>query len=148
MRGASSRAWLRACVVTLEPVPEEIDAPFMRLWSADAAEEGAALEAGAMTGAGAVDEDALAELEELEAAAEFDLGEPIVERTPDPLDLGAVAIETLRLALDPYPRAKDAQFDGVIAGPPGAEPLTDEAIKPFGGLAALKARMEGEEPEQ
>lgn len=128
------------CVITLEPAPEIVDAPFVRLWSANPPEP----EDDA--GAAALDVEDLSE-EELEAlAASLDLDAPEIERTPDPVDLGAVAVETLILSLEPYPRAPGAAFEGLAVGPPGAEPLTDEAVKPFGGLAALKARMSEDGP--
>lgn len=57
------------------------------------------------------------------------------------IDLGEVAAEAVALAIDPYPRRPDAGFEGVIAAPEGVEPLTDEAARPFAGLASLKARL-------
>lgn len=69
------------------------------------------------------------------------------DEAPDPLgaviDFGEAAAEAAALAIDPYPRAPGAAFDGVLAGPPGEAPLTDEAVRPFAGLAALK-RADGE----
>ncbi|MCI4664949.1 MAG: DUF177 domain-containing protein [Neomegalonema sp.] len=135
------------CVVTLEPVPEEIDAPFVRLWSNDAPEEAAMLGDGASARAGAAPSGELDDAEDDLTATELDLDDLAVEQTPDPVDLGEVAIETLRLSLDPYPRVAGAAFDSLTAGPPGAEPLTDEAARPFAGLAALKARLGGESDE-
>ena len=44
-----------------------------------------------------------------------------------------------------FPRAEGAEDIDLTVQPPGAEPLSDEAVKPFAGLAALKARMEGGE---
>jgi uncharacterized metal-binding protein YceD (DUF177 family) len=58
----------------------------------------------------------------------------------DSIDLGEIAAETVALAIDPYPRHPDAQFDGAIVGPAGTQAMTDEAARPFAGLAALKAR--------
>jgi uncharacterized metal-binding protein YceD (DUF177 family) len=57
------------------------------------------------------------------------------------IDLGEIAAEAVALAIDPYPRHADADFASLIAGPAGAEPLTDEAARPFAGLAALKDRQ-------
>ena len=60
----------------------------------------------------------------------------------DSIDLGEIAAEAVALAIDPYPRHPDAEFASLIASPAGAEPLTDEAARPFAGLAALKARQQ------
>ncbi len=136
LEGRLTARLAQACVVTLEPAPEAIDAPVLRLWSADAETEDAALGLGAAVAAGDLGR---ADLDDL--AAELDLDAEVIEATPDPIDLGEVALETLRLALDPYPRAPGARFEGAVFGPPGAPPLTDEAARPFVGLAELKARM-------
>ncbi len=110
---------VQECVVTLDPVPARIDEPFLRRYEPGAAEE-----------------------------AEEAVIDPEAEDPPEPLghgiDLGLVAMETLALALDPYPRAPGAAFEPVIAAPEGVEPMTDEAAKPFAGLAALKSRLGGE----
>jgi uncharacterized metal-binding protein YceD (DUF177 family) len=65
--------------------------------------------------------------------------------TLDPLgaviDVGHVALEALELAIPLYPRAKGAELGAVSADPEGAEPINDDVIKPFAGLAdLLKAR--------
>lgn len=79
--------------------------------------------------------------------AEIDLTEidPDQEDDPDPyesaIDPGAVAVESLSLALDPYPRAPGAEISVSAVAGPGIEPLTDEDVKPFAGLAALKEKM-------
>ena len=43
----------------------------------------------------------------------------------------------LALALPLYPRAEGATFEGFVKGADGAEPFSDEKIKPFSGLADL-----------
>lgn len=116
------------CVVSLEPAPERIEEPFERLWRP------AATLAAAENAADAGD------LEEDWAAAQTLESLPEIEPTPDPIDLGPVLLETLALALAPYPRAPGARFDGLNHGPPGAAPLTDETAKPFAALEALRAR--------
>ncbi len=60
------------------------------------------------------------------------------------LDLAEPLTATLALGLDPYPRAAGAELGHRLAGPPGAEPLTDAAMRPFAGLAALKRKLEGD----
>ncbi|MEM7643772.1 MAG: DUF177 domain-containing protein [Pseudomonadota bacterium] len=83
-----------------------------------------------------------------------DIGEPTGDEMEMPeddgtepltavLDLGDILEEALALAIPAFPRAEGAEEIDLAAAPPGAEPLTDEAAKPFAGLAALKAKMEG-----
>ncbi len=72
---------------------------------------------------------------------EDDSAEPL----GDTIDLGRVLQEALALALPDYPRAKDADAADVQAAPPGTAPLQDDDLKPFAGLAGLKARMENDD---
>ncbi|UWQ17105.1 DUF177 domain-containing protein [Jannaschia sp. M317] len=65
-----------------------------------------------------------------------------VEPLPDVLDMGDLLEESLILSIPPFPRVDGAEDVDLSAAPPGAEPLTDEAVKPFAGLAALKAKMD------
>ena len=60
-----------------------------------------------------------------------DLPDPIVDGR---IDLGAIALEFLVLALDPYPKKPGVAFDGVVVGDD-----TPEATA-FAGLAHLKDR--------
>lgn len=96
---------VQACVVTLEPVAQHIDAPVYQRFSARAEEEEGE------------DEDPV---------------EPIVE---DAIEVGDVIVQNLALALDPYPRAPDAEF----------EEVDDEAGKPTGPFAALAALRDEDE---
>ena len=131
------------CVVTLEPVPALVDASFERLWSPQADESAGDVEA---AGGQVALFDAEAGPMSADAWRAAETGEepPEIERTPETIDPGAVALETFTLALDPYPRREGAAFQGATHGPPDAEPLTDEAARPFASLEALKARMETE----
>lgn len=104
------------CVVTLEPLPASVEAPFEALF----VPEGSRLSRRIEPGAGA----------EIDIDAEGpDMPEPFV---PPVLDIGAVAEEFLALALDPYPRAPDAE------APAGLAPDDGAAENPFAKLAALK----------
>lgn len=103
------------CVVTLEPVDETIDAPVRR----DYVHEWS----------GGVD---------LDPDADDD-----VEELGDVIDLGAVAIEELALALDPFPHAEGVERVEMRATPPGAQELDDDAVKPFAGLAELREKLTG-----
>ncbi|WP_281826768.1 YceD family protein [Jannaschia rubra] len=68
-----------------------------------------------------------------------------VEPLPALLDLGDVLEEALALAIPDFPRAEGAEDIDLTATPAGAEPLTDDAVKPFAGLAELRAKMERDE---
>jgi Large ribosomal RNA subunit accumulation protein YceD len=97
------------CVVTLEPLDNEIDEPIDLIF----APAGGADAHGAAGAAGEGGNDA----------------------TPEPLvgemvDLGAIATEFLLLAIDPYPRKPEAVFQ-----PPSD---AGDAAHPFAALAALK----------
>lgn len=104
----------QACIVTLAPVPSRIFEVVQRRFSADYADP-------------ATEEAEVPEDDSIEP-----LGEVI--------DLGAVMTEALALALPLYPRAPGAEFAGALAAEPGAAPLTDEAMRPFAGLAGLMGR--------
>ncbi|MBV0911907.1 YceD family protein [Anianabacter salinae] len=107
---------VQACVVTLDPVSTRIDEAVKRRYSANPPE--------------------------VPEATEVEMPEDdTVEPLPETLELGAVMREALALALPPFPRK-----DGI---PPvearftesGAEPLTDDDVKPFAGLAELRDKL-------
>jgi len=105
----------QTCVVTLEPlsneVEEEIDLLFMPQSAAAAATDG--------------EPDAQAE-------PKWDEPEPLVGGT---VDLGALATEFLLLGLDPYPRQPGAVFEAPRDNRP------DQG--PFAGLAGLMKNRDG-----
>jgi uncharacterized metal-binding protein YceD (DUF177 family) len=108
---------VQPCVVTLAPVTTRIDEAVQRTYSADYVEpEGDEAEV--------PDDDSL---------------EPL----PEVLDLSALLAEALALALPLYPRAPGVELGQVLVSPPGVEPLTDEAARPFAGLKSLRG-PEGE----
>lgn len=102
---------VQACIVTLTPVPgrlkEKVVRRFMADWKAPEGDE--------------------AEM------PDDDTTEPL----PEVIDAGTILTEALALALPLYPRAEGATFEGLVKGADGSEPLTDEKIKPFSGLADL-----------
>jgi uncharacterized metal-binding protein YceD (DUF177 family) len=106
---------VQACVVTLEPVETAVAEPVERLYVAG-----------------------LAEPEEAEVEMPDETREPL----PAALDLRALAEEALALALPPFPRAPGAELGEAVFAAPGVEPLTDEAARPFAGLAGLRKRMD------
>jgi hypothetical protein len=100
------------CVVTLEPVDNDVEEPLDLVFSTKALSN------------------ALDAMDEDEGGFEIpadDAPEPLVDGK---VDLGALATEFLMLGIDPYPRKPDAVFE-----PP---PAGDEGAHPFAALAALK----------
>ncbi|MEM8818299.1 MAG: DUF177 domain-containing protein [Pseudomonadota bacterium] len=120
LEGRLTAIIVQTCVVTLEPVESAVDVEVTRLWlpNLDVPEGG-----------------------DLELDADAD-------SAPEPLsreiDLAVPMLEALALEIDPFPRAADAEHGAKDYAPVGAEPLTQEAMRPFAGLAALKARMAGD----
>ncbi len=108
---------IQSCVVTLVPLMIKMDEPFERTFSRFAEEDTA-----------------------IDVDIEYECDDP-PEPLGDGVDLGVIAIEALLLGLDPYPRAPGAAFDSISAAPPGARPLTPEAVNPFAGLVSLKEAM-------
>jgi uncharacterized metal-binding protein YceD (DUF177 family) len=98
----------QSCVVSLEPIENEIDEAVDLVFTPAAA---------APVGDGSG---------ELDLPYE-DGPEPLVDGT---VDLGAIATEFLILAIDPYPRKPDTVFQAPAAG--------DATAHPFAVLAALK----------
>jgi uncharacterized metal-binding protein YceD (DUF177 family) len=52
-----------------------------------------------------------------------------------------VMLEALALALPAWPRAEGAGIGSVTVTEPGQTPLSEEAMKPFAGLAALRDKL-------
>ncbi len=103
----------QACVVTLEPLKNEIDEEVDLLFTPprDLPKAAASVDdSGEAAGSPAVD-----------APEELDNGA---------VDLAAVTVEFLILGIDPYPRKPGAVFDAPQTGEPGPHP--------FAALAALK----------
>ncbi|MDR5651709.1 YceD family protein [Ruixingdingia sedimenti] len=106
------------CVVTLVPVRSRIDVPVARRYVAGmAAPEGAEVE-----------------------MPEDDTLEPL----PEVIDLGAVMVEALALALPDYPRAPGAELGEAVFAAPGVAALRDADLRPFAALARLRPGGEGD----
>jgi uncharacterized metal-binding protein YceD (DUF177 family) len=107
---------VQSCVVTGEPVPARVDAPFSLRFVPEA---------------------------EIEAAEEIELSDADCDTLPytgGVVDLGEAAAETLLLALDPFPRCADAEETLRSAG------VVDESeaeVGPFAALKALKDKLGG-----
>jgi uncharacterized metal-binding protein YceD (DUF177 family) len=104
----------QACVVTLDPIENEVDEPIELVF---------------------------APLDGPPAGIAGDDGEEVAEDGPEPLvdgtiDLGAIATEFLLLAIDPYPRKPEAVFQSPMSG--------ETAAHPFAALAVLKKGRDGE----
>jgi len=112
----------QACVITLEPVAEEIDEEISLLFLDESLIGG--------------DETQVF----VDAEADDDAPFPIADGS---LDAGAAVAECLALALDPYPRK-----DGAELPPEAPEPAeTGEGARPnpFAALAALRTEADGNE---
>ncbi len=105
---------VQPCVVTLAPVTTRIDEPVSRHYLADPAP-------------------ILPEGDEVEMPAD-----DTVEPLPAVIDIAAVMLEALTLALPLYPRAAGSELGMLEAIPPGAEPLDAARVHPFSALAALR----------
>ncbi len=105
---------VQPCGITLEPVTTRIDEPVLRRY--------------------------IQGLDRSDLPSEQEMPEDdTVEPLPDALDLEAVMIEALTLAVPAFPRAPGAELGEVAATEPGAKPITDDDVKPFAGLRdALK----------
>ena len=103
------------CVVTLEPVTTRIEEPVERRYFA-----------------GMVWPD----------SGEDEMPEDVAaEPLPNSIDLAAIMVEALSLALPAYPRASGAEIGETAFTEPGKAPLRDEDLKPFAGLAALRDQL-------
>lgn len=109
---------VQPCVVTLAPVTTRIDAPVMRRF--------------------------VARWTEPEAGSETEIpDDDTLEPLGSSIDPAAVMAEALALALPDYPRAEGADLGSAVFTEPGAAPMTDDAAKPFAGLADLKKKLDG-----
>lgn len=110
---------VQPCVVTLAPVTTRIDSDVRREWLADWEEP---------TG------------DEVEMPEDVD-ADPLGAE----IDVGAVIVEALALALPDFPRAEGVELGEAVFTEPGKEALRDEDARPFAGLAALRDKLAGED---
>ena len=105
------------CVITLAPVTTRLDEEVSRRY--------------------------LSDLPEVAGGSEVEMPEDdTLEPLPESLDLAAVMIEALSLALPPYPRVEGAALGDAVYAADGVKPMSDEEAKPFAGLAALRQKLE------
>jgi uncharacterized metal-binding protein YceD (DUF177 family) len=114
MTGQVSATVGQICVVTLEPIENEIEESIDLVFKPAGESE--------MSSESATSE-----------VADNDAPEPLVGGV---VDLGAVATEFLTLGIDPHPRKPDAEFTAPASG-------DDAAAHPFAALAALKKGRAG-----
>jgi uncharacterized metal-binding protein YceD (DUF177 family) len=112
VRGTIAASVVQTCVVTLEPVPADIEETIDLVFSSDAAPPAAG-----------------------ETFIDLEAEDPPEALVAETVDLGEVVAEHLGLALDPYPRAPGAVFS-----PQGAEIALEDgpASGPFAALHRLK----------
>lgn len=116
--GALTGRVTQTCVVTLEPLDQDVSGDFEWHFLPDTIPETAKRELDL-------------ELEEVEV-------EPL---EGGKIDLGAIVAEELSLSLDPHPRKPDASLEALPGGK-AAEPRE----KPFAALAVLKGKAGPKEP--
>lgn len=112
---------VQPCVVTLDPVTTRIDTDLARSYRSDLP----------IPGPGEIE------------MPQDDTVEPL----PDRIDLAALLAEELALALPDFPRAPGADLGAAQFTEPGKAPLTDADLRPFAGLADLKAALEKDDEE-
>lgn len=112
---------VQPCGVTLAPVNTRIDTPLTRRYLADLPQPSG---------------------DELEMP-EDDTVEPL----PGEIDLHAIMVEALSLALPDFPRAPGVELGEAIYTAPGLAPMRDEDAKPLAGLAALRDKLAGNDPD-
>jgi uncharacterized metal-binding protein YceD (DUF177 family) len=113
VNGTLAAAVVQTDVVTLEPVPQDVNEEIdLTLLPADDSRS----------------KKEVAEEQDLELADERDV------YRGGKIDLGAIVVEHLALGLDPYPRSPGVEFPGHIESAPGPE------SSPFAALAKLKPK--------
>jgi len=106
---------VQECVATLDPVTTRIDEPIVRRYLADLPTP---------------------------EAGEVEMPEDdTLEGLPAMLDISAVMIEALALALPPYPRSDAAEVAEFTVTEPGKTPMTQADLRPFASLAALRGTL-------
>ncbi|HUF88254.1 MAG TPA: hypothetical protein VMM59_12800 [Thermohalobaculum sp.] len=159
IRGRLVAALEQTCVVSLAPVPVRHDAEIERLYlpadrlapAGEAPVHKASAHKASVHKASGHRESGHRESGHGKSAHEVPGREVTIEPDepdePDPyatsLDPGQLALESLVLMLDPYPRAAGAALGSASFAPPGVVPLEDDDLRPFAGLAGLKRRLEG-----
>ncbi|MGB7318195.1 MAG: DUF177 domain-containing protein [Planktotalea sp.] len=114
---------VQPCTITLEPVTTRVKSEVIRRFVAELPDLSKETEEDEFGGTAMLDDDTL---------------EPLGRE----IDLWRVLQEGLALALPDYPRIDGAQLGTLSITEPGSTALSDEDLKPFAGLAALKGKLE------
>lgn len=117
---------IQPCVVTLDPVTTRIEEDVRRQYLAHYADVAESADAG--------DEIEMPEDDSTEAL-------------PAALDLGAVMLEALVLAVPQWPRAPGADLGALSVTEPGKAPLQDADLRPFAGLREQLEKKQTEDPD-
>ena len=107
----------QSCVITLDPVTTRLEESVIRVYVPLSEEPG----------------------ENIETEMPEDVN---VDPLGRDIDLIELISESISLALPTYPKSPNATLGDTRVTEPGKTPLTDEDIKPFAGLSALKAALE------
>lgn len=109
---------VQACILTLDPVTQDVDETFRIVFKQGLAEERDP------------------ESGEALVSAQNDAPEPL---TGNLLDVGEIVAEQLSLAAAPYPRRPGVKLEDVLPkSRPGRAPRGEQRRHPFAGLAALR----------
>ena len=110
---------VQACVLTLDPVTQDLDDTFRVVFKRDLADERDP------------------ESGETVLSAQPDSPEPL---SGNLLDVGEIVAEQLSLAADPYPRRPGARLEDILPKPrrEGRKGPAEQRRHPFAGLAALR----------
>lgn len=105
----------QACVITLDPVTTRIDEKITRSYVA---------------------------VFETPESSEVEMPEDdSIEPLPTTLDLVAVMVEALSLALPPFPRVPGTDLGALNVTEPGKAAMTDDDAKPFAALSQLRDQL-------
>lgn len=110
---------VQACVLSLEPVPQDLDDAFRLVFKEDAVDERDP------------------ESGEAVVSAQADAPEPL---TGNMLDVGEIVAEQLSLTAEPYPRRPGVKLEDVMPKlrNSGRRSVPEQRRHPFAGLAALR----------
>jgi uncharacterized metal-binding protein YceD (DUF177 family) len=110
---------VQACVLTLDPVTQELDDAFRLVFKKD------------------LEDERDPESGEAVLSAHADSPEPL---SGNLLDVGEIVAEQLSLAVDPYPRRPGAKLEDVLPRPRGGgrKGAPEQRRHPFAALAALR----------
>jgi uncharacterized metal-binding protein YceD (DUF177 family) len=115
---------VQACILTLDPVTQDLDEAFRIVFKQDLAEERDP------------------ESGEALVSAQTDAPEPLAGSQ---LDVGEIVAEQLSLAAHPYPRKQGVKLEDVLPRPrkDGRHGRQEQRRHPFAGLAALRDKPRG-----